>query len=102
MEKSIHYLARLQTATEKKLARPLLPAIQPVFAEPIPRAGAPQLLELVDGLSFVPRRFRLDPPSDLVDDFAAAAVEHGLAAAGAPARPLAAVEGLDRGTSGQA
>src|SRR3989440_1129872 len=89
-------------ATERELARPLLPAIQPVFAEPIQRARAPQLLELVDGLSLVPRRFRLDPPPDLVDDPAATAVEHSLAAADAPARAPAAVEGLDRGTSGQA
>ncbi len=89
-------------ATERELARPLLPAIQPVFAEPIQRARAPQLLELVDGLSLVPRRSRLDPPPDLVDDPAATAVEHSLAAAGALARAPTAVEGLDRGTSGQA
>ena len=89
-------------ATERELARPLLPAIQPVFAESIQRARAPQLLELVDGLSLIPHHSRLDPPPDLVDDPAATAVEHSLAAAGALARAPTAVEGLDRGTSGQA
>src|SRR5207237_3680562 len=62
----------------------------------------PQLLGSLSGRSPVPRRSRLDPPSNLVDDPAAAAVEHGLAAADAPARAPAAVEGLDRGISGQA
>ena len=80
---------------EREPTRPLLPTIQPVFAEPIQRARAPQLLELVDGLSLVPRRSRLDPPPDLVDDLAAAAVEHGLAAANALAQTSAAVESLD-------
>ena len=82
-------------ATERELARLLLPAIQPVFAEPIQRAGTLQLLELVDNLLLVPYRSRLDLPPDLVDDPAAAAVEYSLAATGAPVRPSVAVEGLD-------
>jgi hypothetical protein len=68
MDKSINYLARLQTATERNLARPILLAIEPVFTEPVQRARASQLLELIDGLSLVSRRSRLDPPSDLVNN----------------------------------
>ena len=61
----------------------------------------PYLLELGDGLSFIPRRTVLYPPSYVVDDPAAVAIEHTLAA-GPPARPPATIEGLDRRTPTEA
>ena len=61
----------------------------------------PYLLELVDDLSFIPRRTVLYPPSYVVDDPAAAAIEHTLTTS-PPARPPATVESLDRRAPPQA
>jgi hypothetical protein len=44
------------------------------------QSNEPQLLKLINGLPVISRCPRFNPPSNLIDDLTAAAVEHALAA----------------------